>query len=60
MDAPADLEAAIEADDAAARRWAQLTASHRREYLEWIDGAKRADTRERRIARAVELLRDDV
>ena len=35
---------------------AGFAPSHRREYLEWITGAKQAATRERWIAQAVEWL----
>jgi hypothetical protein len=51
----ADLAAALAA---AGRRAAfdALSYSHRREYVEWIDEAKRADTRARRIAKTVERL----
>jgi uncharacterized protein YdeI (YjbR/CyaY-like superfamily) len=35
-----------------------MSYSHRREYVEWISEAKRADTRRRRIAGAIECLRD--
>jgi uncharacterized protein YdeI (YjbR/CyaY-like superfamily) len=34
-----------------------LSHTHRREYAEWIAAAKREDTRERRAAQAVEMLR---
>ena len=34
-----------------------LSFTHRREYAEWIAGAKRAETRERRAAKAAEMLR---
>jgi uncharacterized protein YdeI (YjbR/CyaY-like superfamily) len=52
---PDDLAAALEA---AERRAAfdALSYSHQREYVEWIDEAKRADTRARRISEAVERL----
>jgi hypothetical protein len=33
-----------------------LAYSHQREYVQWIASAKRADTRARRIERAVEML----
>jgi len=53
---PADLRSAW-ADAAAARAtWGRLAPSHRREYLEWILGAKRPGTRARRIATAVRWL----
>lgn len=35
-----------------------FSPSHRREYLEWIADAKRDETRERRIATAIEWLTD--
>jgi hypothetical protein len=33
-----------------------MSLSHRREYVEWVEEAKRAETRERRIAQAVERI----
>lgn len=33
-----------------------LPPSHKREYLEWIDGAKKADTRTRRIVQAIDQI----
>jgi hypothetical protein len=37
-----------------------LSFTHRREYVRWIEEAKREDTRERRLAKAVEMLRSGV
>ena len=34
-----------------------LSYSHRKEYVDWIEGARRADTRRSRIEKAVEMLR---
>lgn len=34
-----------------------LPPSHRREYLDWVDGAKKQETQQRRIAKMVEMLR---
>lgn len=52
---PADLAAAL---DAAGRSAAfdALSYSHQREYVDWIEEAKRADTRARRIAKTVEQI----
>lgn len=50
---PADLAAALAGNDAAQAAWGRFAPSHRREYLEWITGAKRAETRERRLAEAI-------
>jgi uncharacterized protein YdeI (YjbR/CyaY-like superfamily) len=33
-----------------------MSYTHRREYVEWIEEAKREETRHRRIAKAVELI----
>ncbi|GMV04079.1 MAG: hypothetical protein AMXMBFR53_03600 [Gemmatimonadota bacterium] len=38
--------------------WDAFPPSHRREYVEYIDEAKRAETRARRVARTVELLNE--
>jgi bifunctional DNA-binding transcriptional regulator/antitoxin component of YhaV-PrlF toxin-antitoxin module len=37
-----------------------LSCTHRKEYVRWIDEAKRNETRERRLAKAVEMLRDGI
>jgi uncharacterized protein YdeI (YjbR/CyaY-like superfamily) len=52
---PDDLVAALEAADRRAA-FDTLSYSHQREYVEWVDEAKRADTRARRIAQTVERL----
>jgi hypothetical protein len=54
--APPDLEAAIEADDEAARRWAAMSFSHRKQYVSWIEQAKKTETRARRIEQAVPMI----
>ncbi len=46
-----DIRAAVRADPAVHARWDALTPLGRNEYLCWIDDAKQAATRARRIAR---------
>lgn len=53
---PDDLAAALAAEPRAEAALNSFAPSHRREYLEWITGAKQPATRARRIARAVEWL----
>jgi uncharacterized protein YdeI (YjbR/CyaY-like superfamily) len=53
---PADFAAAIKRDKAAARTFAAFSPTHQRDYIEWVVEAKREETRERRIAQAVEWL----
>jgi uncharacterized protein YdeI (YjbR/CyaY-like superfamily) len=51
---PDDLMAAIDAEVGARAVWDGFSPSHRREYIEWIIGAKRDETRVRRIMKAAQ------
>jgi len=55
---PADLRAPLREDSAANDAFAKLSYSHRREYVQWIEEAKRPETRRRRIASTVERVRE--
>lgn len=55
---PDDLGAALKADGAAKAGFDALSPAGRKRLLEQLLGAKRADTRARRIAAALEALRD--
>lgn len=50
---PDDLAAALKKNRKAAAAFETFPPSHRREYVEWIVGAKRDETRQRRVATAV-------
>lgn len=52
---PEDLAALLAADDAAGTNFAAFPPSSKRLILEWIAGAKKPETRERRIRQTVEL-----
>jgi hypothetical protein len=54
---PADLRAALAADPAAKESFAAMSLSHRREYVEWVQEAKRPEMRARRVAATVERVR---
>jgi hypothetical protein len=54
VDVPADLKKAVSGNRAASALFAQLGPSCRKEYVEWIEGARRAETRTSRIEKAVE------
>jgi hypothetical protein len=54
--APADLSRALRDDATATATFATLAPSHVREYVEWIENAKKPETRTRRIAETVRLL----
>lgn len=53
---PADLAAALKANAAAAKTFAKLPPSGRNEYVDWITGAKRPETRQQRLATTVQWL----
>lgn len=57
-DVPPALAAALAADDRAAATFNAFPPSSRRDYCEWIAEAKRDETRERRVAQAIEWLRE--
>ena len=54
---PGDLLKALRSDPAADAAFARLSFTHRREYVEWIEEAKRAETRARRIEGTLERVR---
>ena len=56
-DVPADISPALAADKAARESFAGLAPSHVREYLRWIDEAKQAATRARRIDGMIKRLK---
>lgn len=55
---PGDLRRAIDADDEARTSFDELPPSHRRAYVDWVEEAKGAPERARRIAGTVERLRE--
>ncbi len=55
---PTDLEAALRIDPAILALWERLTPLGRNEFICWVEDAKQAKTRERRIGRTTEELRE--
>lgn len=51
-----DMQAALQGDAEALALWQGLTPLARNEYICWVDDAKRAPTRQKRIGRTVESL----
>ncbi|HHX43586.1 MAG TPA: DUF1905 domain-containing protein [Chloroflexi bacterium] len=56
VDVPPDLQEALDASPAAWAGWEALSYSYRKDYAAWINGAKRAETRTRRIERAIPMI----
>jgi hypothetical protein len=58
VDVPDDLASAIAAEPDVAARFDGLSYSHQRQYVGWVNEAKRTETRQRRIAKTVGRLRE--
>ena len=57
IDAPADLKKALKASKLD-KAFDKLSYTHRKEYVQWIEGAKKAETRENRIVKAIEMIKE--
>ncbi len=58
VEVPEALVAALAADPEARAAFEGLAFTHRKEFARWIQEAKRDETRERRVAGALEMLRE--
>ena len=56
VEAPGDLQAALDADPVAKAAWDKLAPSHKKAHVTAIEGAKAPETRLRRVQKAVEML----
>ena len=53
---PKDLKAALAKDKSTAALFEKLAPSHRKEFVDWIEEAKRPETRANRIARTLQMM----
>ncbi len=58
VDVPRVLADALAGDREAREAFEKLAHSHRREYARWVAEAKKQETRERRAAQALQMLRE--
>ena len=56
VEVPRDFQRALNKHKPARTAFDRLSYSHRKEYVVWIEGAKKAETKNRRIAKAIEKL----
>jgi Bacteriocin-protection, YdeI or OmpD-Associated/Domain of unknown function (DUF1905) len=56
VEAPADLAKAFRKNKEAKKLWDKLAYTHRKEFAQWICGAKQEETRERRAEKAVTMI----
>jgi hypothetical protein len=59
VEVPGDLKEVLESNPAAWAFFQGLSYTHQREYVKWIEEAKREGTRQKRVARAVEMLQEE-
>lgn len=57
---PPELESVLQKDEQAWEHWENFNYTHKKEYVEWITDAKQDETRKRRIAQALEMIREGV
>jgi uncharacterized protein YdeI (YjbR/CyaY-like superfamily) len=58
VEVPPALADALAADAAAKARFDGLAFTHRKEFARWIEEAKKAQTRSRRVEQAMQMLRE--
>jgi len=56
VEIPAELAQAFRKNKEAKARWDELAYTHRKEFAQWISGAKQEETRARRAAKAVTMI----
>jgi hypothetical protein len=54
---PAELKRIFKSDKAAKSTFEKLSYTHQKEYVKWIEDAKKAETRQSRIAKTLEMLK---
>lgn len=56
---PEDFQQALENHTQAKETFEAFSYTHKKEYVEWIEGATKQETRENRIKKAVEMIAED-
>ena len=57
MTIPTDLSIALSEDAEAKSIFDNLSLSHQKEYIKWIEEAKKTETRAKRIQKTIEMLK---
>jgi Bacteriocin-protection, YdeI or OmpD-Associated/Domain of unknown function (DUF1905) len=56
MEAPPDLKRALKTNQKAQEAWDRYPYTHRKEFARWITGAKKPETRARRLEKSIAML----
>jgi Bacteriocin-protection, YdeI or OmpD-Associated/Domain of unknown function (DUF1905) len=59
IEVPVELKKAFRAEKEAKAFFEKLSYTHQKEYVTWIDEAKREETRQNRIAKTIAMLKKD-
>jgi len=59
VEIPKDLLAELKKDKTAMEFFSGLSFTHQKEYVKWIEEAKKEETRARRIAKTIEMLKKE-
>ena len=54
---PVELKRLFKSDKEAKSAFEKLSYTHRKEYVQWIESAKKAETQQRRIIKTIEILK---
>ena len=60
LEIPKELEARLQEDQPLQKSFSDLSLSKRREYAEYIQGAKRSETKEKRLQKILPMIRDGI
>jgi hypothetical protein len=55
---PAELEQVLDNDPEAMAQWEKFSHADKKEYVDWVNDAKQDESRKRRIAKALEMIRE--
>ena len=55
---PAELKRAFKSDKESKSAFEKLSYTHQKEYVKWVEEAKKAETRTRRVEQTIQLLKE--
>lgn len=58
LEVPEELLDVLQRDEQAWEHWEKFSYTHKKEYAEWVTDAKQDETKKRRIAQALEMIRE--
>ncbi len=56
VEVPDDLKRALDKNETARAGFERCSYTHKKEYADWVNGAKKPETRERRVKKTLEML----